>query len=255
MLGLFRQAKAGDPDLTLAKTHDFCASGKPELTVVFIHGIASDSRTFTNALRFLEGTLALEAVRFVAFDLLGSGESVSSDLLNYDYRDQVTALHNAILKLKSDTPLVLVGHSMGTLIATKYADTYKKAVRELILISPPVYTAQNLEDPVLAAQMAAFKKVVAAKDSKYAHDVAFDREVEKIILNKYNYGRLAGLTTPAVLIYSEADEIIAPFNIRKVVRENPKHLRAITTVGTHRVARDKYAKIPEILVEILNESK
>lgn len=250
-MGIFKKPVAGDEDLVLAKTHDFCASGRPELTVVFIHGIASDSTTFTNAVRYLEGTRALENVRFVTFDLLGSGEGASSDLLNYDYRDQITALHNSIMKLKSDTPLVLVGHSMGCFIVTKYADEHKKAVRQLILISPPVYTPENLEDPMFHAQMMAFKKVVAAKDPKYSHDRAFDQEVEKIILNKYNYGRLTKLTTPAVMIYSEADEIIAPFNIRKVVKENPKYLSAVTTVGTHRVARDKYSKIPEILEEIL----
>ncbi len=247
----FKHEILGAP-LELKKTHDFCFSKEPRLTVVFIHGIASDSQTFNNALKYLEGTKSLEDVRFVTFDLLGSGKSYESDELNYDYRDQISALHNSILKLKSETPLVIVGHSMGTLIATKYADTFKKTVKKLILISPPVYRPEDLATAAFMAEMATFKKIVAAKDKKYINNKAFDAEVDKIILNKYNYGRLLNLKTPATLVYSEADEIIAPFNIKRVVKENSKYLTAIATIGTHRVARDKYSKIPALLEEVLN---
>lgn len=249
---LFKKPKAGDPDLILTKTHDFVKEGPEVLTVVFIHGIASDSGSFTNALKYLEGTNSLKNVRFVAFDLLGSGKSYTSDELNYDYRDQITALHNAILKLNLKTPLVMVGHSMGTLIATRYADTYKKSIKKLILISPPVYRPEDLELPAFKANMSAFKKVVATRDHKYASNKAFEAEIDKIVSNKYNYKRLLELTTPATLIYSEADEIIAPFNVRHIVKQNPKYLEAITTIGTHRVARDKYTKIPAVLEEVIN---
>ena len=71
--------------LTLKKTHDFCKSDDPVLTVVMIHGIASDSSTYNHALEYLEGTTSLKNVRFVTFDLLGSGQSLKSDKLNYDY--------------------------------------------------------------------------------------------------------------------------------------------------------------------------
>ena len=73
--------------LILKKTHDFCAVKEPRLTVVFIHGIASDSSSFTNALKYLEGTTSLKDIRFVAFDLLGSGQSRSDDNLNYEIVD------------------------------------------------------------------------------------------------------------------------------------------------------------------------
>ena len=105
--------------LILKNTHDFSGSKEPKLAVVFIHGIASDSSTFKNALKYLEGTRSLKNVRFITFDLLGSGKSLKSDKLNYDYEDQLEALHNAILKLDLDIPLILVGHSLGTFIVTR----------------------------------------------------------------------------------------------------------------------------------------
>ena len=81
--------------LELKKKHDFCASKSPELTVVMLHGLASDSRAYAHALKYLEGTTALKNVRFVTFDLLGSGASYKNNKLNYDYNDQLTAFGNS----------------------------------------------------------------------------------------------------------------------------------------------------------------
>ena len=238
--------------LILKKTHDFSAVKKPKLTVVFIHGIASDSTTWNHALDYLEGTMSLREVRFVTFDLLGSGESLKSDELNYDYAEQIEALHNAILKLKISTPLVLVGHSLGTFIVTKYADTYKKSVRELVLISPPIYTLDDLENPKFAAGIEAFKDMVSLKNRGILKEKAFNNSMEKIVLNKKNYKTLAEIKTPTVLIYGEMDTLIGAYNIPRIFKENPKYITAVQTIGRHGVSRDKYNKIREVLEEVLN---
>lgn len=237
--------------LILAKTYDKCRAGNPVLTVVLIHGIASDSTTYEKSLEYFNNVASLKKVRFVAFDLLGSGKSLKDNELNYDYKDQIEALHNSIKELKLETPLVLVGHSMGALIATKYAADYKNVVSQLILVSAPTYTTEDLKSARFKAEMEAFKKIVAVKDKKYIDDKAFNNEVEKIVLDKGNYKRLLGLKTPTTLIYSNSDQTIMPPNIRKVVRENSKYLNEIITVGTHRVGRDKYVKIREVLEEVL----
>ena len=58
--------------LVLEKAYDSCKAKEPELTVIMIHGIASDSTTWNHALDYLEGTMSLKEVRFVTFDLLGN---------------------------------------------------------------------------------------------------------------------------------------------------------------------------------------
>ena len=240
-------------ELCLKKTHDFCAVKEPKLVVVLIHGIASDSSTFNNALKYLEGTRSLKDVRFVTFDLLGSGKSPKSDRLNYDYADQLEALHNAISKLKlGDTPLVLVGHSLGTFIVTRYADTYKKTLKKLILISPPIYTEEDLDNPAFEKAIKVFKDAVALKDRNILQEKAFNNSMEKIVLNRKNYKVLAGLTTPTILIYGNMDQIIASHNIPRILKDNPKHLSAIKTEGRHGITHDKYSKMVNILEEILN---
>ena len=238
--------------LVLKKTHDYSKVKKPKLTVVFIHGIASDSTTFKNALKFLEGTRSLQDVRFVTFDLLGSGESLKNDKLNYDYKEQIEALHNAINKLKLKTPLVLVGHSLGTFIVTRYTDTYRKSVKELILLSPPIYTVEDLENPAFEAGIKVFKEAVSLKDRKILKEKAFNSSMENIVLDRRNYKVLAGIKTPTVLIYGKMDQFISSYNIPKILKENPKYLSAIKTEGRHGVSHDKYSKLVEILEEVLN---
>lgn len=241
----------GQP-LELKKTHDFCVSGEPKLTAVFIHGIASDSHAFNNALKYLEGTTSLNDVRFITFDLLGSGASYKNDRLNYDYKDQLMALEKSLEKLKLTTPLVLVGHSMGTLIVTRYASTHKKTVAKLILVSPPVYTERDLDNPAFEVAMKGFKEAVSVKNRALLKDKSFNNSVQEIVKNRKNYKTLTELTTPAVLIYGDLDQIIAPYNIPKAVRENPKYLSVIKTPGRHGVSREKYNKIRDVLEEILN---
>lgn len=239
--------------LVLKKTHDYCAIKQPKLVVVFIHGIATDSSSFTKAIQYLEGTKSLEGVRFVTFDLLGSGSSRCSDNFKYNYNEQLEALHNSIEKLKiGNTPLVLVGHSMGSLIVTRYADTYKKSVQQLILVSPPIYTEKDLDSPAFAAGMKLFQEAVAVKNRKVLEERAFKNSIAKIILNRRNYKVLSDLKTPAVLIYGNLDQFIAAYNIPKLLKTNPKYLSAIKTEGRHGVSRDKYTKIAGILEEVLH---
>lgn len=238
--------------LTLKKTHDFCNAKDPKLAVVFIHGIASDSSTFNNALKYLEGTRSLKDVRFITFDLLGSGQSLKSDKLNYDYKDQLEALYNAISKLSLKIPLVLVGHSLGTFIVTRYANTYKKTVKKLILISPPVYTIDDLDNPAFEAGIKVFKDAVSLKDRNILKEKAFNNSMKNIVLDKRNYKVLSEIKTPTVLIYGKLDQFISSYNIPKIVKTNSKYLSTIKTEGRHGVSRDKYSKLVGILEEVLN---
>lgn len=239
---------------TLKKTHDHCVSGKPALTVVMIHGIASDSSSFTTALKYLEGTTSLRNVRFVTFDLLGWGQSKVSDKLNYDYNEQLSALHTSIERLKiGDTPLVLVGHSMGTFIVTRYADTYKRTVKELVLISPPIYTEADLVSPVFENAIEMFKSKVGGPSNRAIIDSrSFNLSMKNIVLNKRNYKTLIGLKTHAVLIWGELDAIIASYNMPEVLKENAKYLSAIQTPSGHSITRDKYSKLVSILEKVMN---
>ena len=222
--------------LILTKTHDFCAAKKPKLTVVFIHGIAADSSSFANALEYLEKQSLLNDVRFVAYDLLGSGQSYADDTLNYDLDEQVEALHNSIEELNPNTPLVLVGHSMGTFIVTRYASIYSESIIHL----------------VFEKGMEVFRDAVSLKNREILKTKAFNNSIKNIVQNKDNYKTLASIKINTTLIYGNADQFIASFNLPKILADNPNYITAIKTVGHHSVSHEKYHKMAEILERILN---
>lgn len=238
--------------LKLTKTHDSCISNHPRLAVVMIHGIASDSSTYDHAIKYLNEQKSLSDIRLVTFDLLGSGKSPKDDSLNYDYKDQLEALHNSIEELKLNVPLVLVGHSLGTFIVTRYADTFKKSVNKLVLISPPVYTERDLDNPAFEMGIKMFRDAVSIRNRKVLEEKSFNNSMDKIVLNRRNYKVLAELTTPTVMIYGNMDQLIASYNIPRLVKQNSRHITAIQTDGRHGITRDKYTVLGKILEESLN---
>lgn len=238
--------------LILKKTHDYSAVKRPKLIVVMIHGIASDSSTFGRVLRYLENIKSLNDVRFVTFDLLGSGESLKNDDLDYSYSEQIESLHNSINELSvGDTPLVLIGHSMGTLIVTRYAETYKNSVNHLILISPPIYTEKDLDNPAFAAGMKVFQDAVSVRNREVVEEKSFKNSISKIVMNRRNYTVLSNIKVPTVLIFGAQDRFIGIYNIPHLTKENP-NITAIRTEGLHGVSRDKYTKLTGILEGILH---
>lgn len=237
--------------LTLAKIHDSCKSEKPMLTVVMIHGIASDSNTYNRALDYFEGVEKLEDVRFITFDLLGSGKSIKNDELNYDYGDQLNALHNSILDLKLETPLILVGHSLGTFIVTRYAAKYAKDVSKLILLSPPIYSEADFNHPDFQKGIDAFIDSVSVKNPKIVTEKSFKNSMDEIVLNRTNYDTLTSIDVPTTIIYGDEDQIISSYNIPGVLKAN-KNIQAIKTHGRHSVSEDKYTELAKIIAENLN---
>lgn len=239
-------------DLELNVAYDFCQTKEPKLTVVFIHGIAADASSFQKAATTLAENPTFENVRFLAFDLLGVGKSLTTDELEYDYDEQLTALKNTLDKLEIKTPLVLVGHSMGTLIATRFAAKNPGMVEELILVSPPIYTPEDIKSPLYKKAMAGFRAVITAKNPEFLEQKSFNNELEKIVSDLENYRFLIETKKSTTLIYGDGDEIIASFNIPKVLAANEK-IKAIKTVGTHGISSAKTAKIAEELERILDE--
>ncbi len=239
--------------LTLFKSYDYCQADKPELTAVMIHGIASNSSTYDKALASFETDKDLANIRFVTFDLLGAGNSLKSDELDYNYDEQIEALHNAISNLKVKTPLILVGHSLGTFIVTRYASFYPNEVSQLILISAPIYTERDFDNPAFALGIDAFKKAVSVKDPNILKEKSFINSMDKIVLDRKNYSVLSKIKVPTSIIYGDEDQLIASYNVKGLLRDNPS-IRAIKTHGRHGVTADKFTELAKLLKEDENEA-
>ncbi len=240
--------------LKMSKVHDNNPKN-PVLTVVMIHGIASDAAfTYNDALKHFEADVDLKNVRFVSFDLLGSGTSYASDDLEYNFDEQLEALDNAISDLNSKTPLVLVAHSLGTFIATRYVALNPDKIDRLILISAPIYTEKDYENPAFMAGIEGFKKLVGAKDPQIIKEKSFINSMKNIVLDKTNYSYLSGVKIPTTLVFGDEDQLVAAFNIPGLMKEN-EGIAAVKTHGRHGVTKDKYEEVAEILKQIIAETK
>ena len=239
--------------IKLAKTHDFCLSRKSKLTVVMLHGIASSSKTYDHTIKYFRSTPALKNIRFITFDWLGNGKSYSSNHLCYDVDEEVSALQKSLEKAKIKTPLILIGHSMGTMLVAHYASLFPKTIKEIFLVSPPIYSAADLKNPIFIKGIDSFKTAVTAYDKKLLVKRPFNAQLENIVKNPTNYKAFSSLKVKTTMIYGSEDAYIAPFNVEKIAKSN-KFVTAIKTNGRHGVSREKYAKIASMLEESLNET-
>ncbi len=240
-------------ELELFKAHDFCKSNEPKLTVVMIHGIASDSSTYTDALKYLESKDELKDVRFITFDLLGVGNSFASDELNYDYSEQLSALDNSIKKLNIDTPLVMVGHSMGTMILARYLKEYQPSIKKLVLLSSPIYREEDLKNPVFVQGMDAFKKGLSDRLTSASAIRQFEHSVDNIVLNPGNFEYYAYLSVPTVCIYGIKDKLIIPQIIEGIAAKNP-NVTAICGPDGHSLSEFKAEELFKVLESEVNET-
>src|SRR3954454_6007754 len=110
--------------------------------VVFLHGVAGSSRTYS--------WLELEGRTNVRFDFRGHGASdrAPGTYLIQDYVD------DAISVLSSAGPAVLAGHSLGGVVAWSVAQQRPELVRGLFLEDPPLFMGEpgdHEENPAIPA--------------------------------------------------------------------------------------------------------
>jgi pimeloyl-ACP methyl ester carboxylesterase len=103
--------------------------------VVFLHGIGRTGQTW----QYVFNELSALPCRLVAFDLLGFGASPKPEWVEYNIDDHAAAVIAAIERLKLPQPAVLVGHSMGCLVAVRVARLRPDLVRHLVLYEMPLY--------------------------------------------------------------------------------------------------------------------
>jgi pimeloyl-ACP methyl ester carboxylesterase len=116
---------------TLARVYD---KGKG-VPVVLLHGIGKTGQVWKR----VEDGLSYFPCRVVAFDLLGFGASPKPTDINYDINDHTEAVIASLERLETNQPFILVGHSMGCLIAVRIARVRPDLVKHLVLYEMPLY--------------------------------------------------------------------------------------------------------------------
>lgn len=105
-------------------------TGEP---IVLLHGFLSSGQYFKHIRKDIEKTN-----RVITIDLLGFGKS-PKPRLHYTYDEHLSAINYTLASLGVKEPFILLGHSMGALLALRYAIQNPGAIKKLLLFNPPLF--------------------------------------------------------------------------------------------------------------------
>jgi pimeloyl-ACP methyl ester carboxylesterase len=228
--------------------------------VILIHGIASSSVTFSELVPRLR-----DSHRCVSIDLLGFGESPSPEGATYTIEEHVEAVRATIASLRLRAPFVLVGHSMGSLIAARYAARFPGKVSKVVLVSPPIYVAPTeLGDPLRRAAMSAYLKAyeyLRGNKGFTTRSAAFlarlspiknvlevsERNWDAFVLSLQNsiesqtaVSDIASIRVPVQIVYGTLDPFIMTGGLRIV--EQLRHVTVTRVEANDHLVRKRLAK-------------
>lgn len=248
--------------------------------VILVHGIASSSVTFYEVIPKLT-----PHHRVIAVDILGFGQSPAPDGCEYRLEDHVAALAATIRSLKLREPYVLVGHSLGSLIATRFAAREghgrlasawrtlngRGPVSRLLLVGPPVYVSpSDIGDPRVRARVSAYLRAYdflrANKEFTLANAAfmarllpkgifeltektwtPFIKSMEHCIESQTVVSDIASLSVPVDVIYGALDAFIAQGSM--TVIERMRHVTMHRVEANDHIIRKRLARV---LVKVID---
>ncbi len=121
-------------------------NGKPPL--VFLPGLAASSLTWEPVLEQLDSS----RWRVIVIDLLGFGDSPKPDYLEYTVDQHLAAVRKTLQQLGIKQEIHLVGHSLGSIVSSRYCHRYPDDIKKALLVSLPLYFLGDVRrDPVTKA--------------------------------------------------------------------------------------------------------
>lgn len=240
-------------------------------TVIFLHGIASNSDTWKPVLPMVP-----PEYRSITIDLLGFANSPKPTYLDYTVKDHAKAALRTIEKLHIKTPYILAGHSMGALIAVEIAKIKPKSVKKLVLVSAPIYNSKDISkqariyksnkktitnilfyiyDLLIEKQtltLKAVQRIIKVTPSGFPLMLdekswyPFKMSLKKTIMQQKTMLDIANLQMPIVILYGRLDPLIISQNYTKLANINPK-IKIIKANSAHIITKTMSKKIVESL--------
>lgn len=153
--------------------HDYGGTGK---TVVLLHGFLGSSMYWS---RFAPHLVSV-GYRVVAIDLLGFGRSHKPRRADYNYKDHIDFIEQTLRGAGITSPFILVGHSMGAIIAKRYALMHQSVIERLVLLHPPLYQNEAEAKKVLRRTNSLYRFLLESRYRDLAWSLLVRLKVFKI---------------------------------------------------------------------------
>ncbi|MDX1448457.1 MAG: alpha/beta hydrolase [Acidimicrobiia bacterium] len=257
------------PEQTPAGVHElvrrWSPEGEPRARVVLCHGLAEHSGRYEAV-----GTqLAAAGYGVTAYDQIGFGASGGERAWVDQWSDVLDQIQRHVEDAKSTgEPVILLGHSVGGLLALEYALSERPQPDLLILSSPALNGGarwQRITAPILAAIAPKLRVPNAVKGSQLSRDPAVgdayfaDPLVETKTTTRYGNevftaiervrGAVSGLGVPTLVLHGAADTLVPPQG-SALLGELPTVERRLYPALRHELFNEPEG--PEIVAEVVD---
>ena len=241
-------------------------AAEPTHVVVIAHGYGEHVGRYHRVADALVGNGAV----VYAVDHVGHGRSEGERVLVEDFEDIVTDLHTLDQTARREhpaLPVVLLGHSMGGLIAARYAQRYGDRLAALVLSSPLVGTwtaaAQLLaleEIPDAPLDITTLSRDPAVGETYAADPLVWHGPFKRATLEAMERGLQAVMSGPSLgdlplmWIHGEDDQLVPIEGTRAGIEHlrGPRYAERIYPEGRHEMfnelnAEDVLADVTEFI--------
>lgn len=224
--------------------------------VVFLHGLGRSASVWEG----MSEIASDKHVRMVGFDLLGFGDSPKPQSIKYTVDDHARAVIKSIQSLHRSGPVIIVGHSMGCLIAVRVARLKPKLVKHLILYEMPLYAGlpeKRMYKMRLSIYFKLYDKIISYKPifsgegrgraQKLAERITgfaindmtwkpFIRSLKHTIMEQKTNLDLKELQQPMDVIYGSRDRLVIRGRTKEIFGEDVYNITAHTIRENHRIS-------------------
>jgi pimeloyl-ACP methyl ester carboxylesterase len=235
--------------------------------IVLLHGLASSSANWDLLTPLLENTH-----HCISIDLLGFGESPKPQWSAYTIEDHMSSVHKTIRKLRLRRPFTIVGHSLGSLLATRYASLYPEQLERIVLLSPPVYPPlKSLESFPARVRTSMYLRAYAylrnhprvtpeniVRLTKFIPQLKFMvlnrptwlplvRSLENCIEQQTLVRDIRRVHMPIDVFFGKLDEVVVPYNVRQLSKIADVRLHPLNV--NHAVGKRYSTAVAKVLAE------
>jgi pimeloyl-ACP methyl ester carboxylesterase len=237
--------------------------------IVLLHGLGASKAIW----RPLSNLLPPDKFHVLIPDLLGFGESPRPEWGNYDVEQHARMVVAFLKRQRIITPITLVGHSMGCLVATYIAATNPNMVKRLVLYEPPLlgelpefpnYTKRVSRYKTFFEYIAAhpqFSHVEAKLLWRAARKISgldmppeawlpFERSLRNTILVQGAYEQLHTMPLPTDIVYGRLDFVVIRHGIQDLFKHN-KNIQLHLVTDVHGISTRSARYLASLLTGIL----
>ena len=121
----------------------------PARLVVLVHGYGEHVGRYEH----VAAALVARGSSVVGPDHVGHGRTAGEQALVTDLEEVVDDLHGVVDQARGELPVVMVGHSMGGLIAARYAQRFREDLAGLVLSGPALGLTPVIEGWLAAPEL------------------------------------------------------------------------------------------------------